>query len=114
MTVTADLVSAFAPTGRLRAAKVVHEATYTTQVHTHSALEPHAIVVAWEGEKKLRAWCSTQGIFSVRDELAEIFDLKKSDVHVTTEFLGGGFGGDDARHYWESSCNPARISASVP
>ena len=76
----------------LRAAKVVHEATYTTQVHTHSALEPHAIVVAWEGEKKLRAGCSTQGIFSVRDELAEIFDLKKSDVHVTTEFLGGGFG----------------------
>lgn len=76
----------------LRAAKVVHEATYTTQVHTHSALEPHGIVVAWEGEKKLRAWCSTQGIFSVRDELAEIFALKSADVHVTTEYLGGGFG----------------------
>lgn len=76
----------------LRAAKVVHEATYTTQVHTHSALEPHSIVVDWDGPKKLTAWCSTQGIFSVRDELAEIFALKPADVHVITQFLGGGFG----------------------
>lgn len=76
----------------LRAAKVLHEATYTTPVQTHSALETHSIVVAWDGPKKLTAWCSTQGIFSVRDELAEVFQLKPTDVHVHTDFLGGGFG----------------------
>lgn len=76
----------------MRQAKVTHEATYTTQNHTHSALETHSIVVRWDSAKSLTAWCSTQGIFSVRDELADIFALKPQDVHVITEFLGGGFG----------------------
>jgi len=76
----------------LRMAKVSHEAMYTTQVHTHSALETHSIVVKWDGPKQATVWCSTQGIFSVRDEFAEIFELKPTDVHVHTEFLGGGFG----------------------
>ncbi len=76
----------------LRQAKVTHEATYTTQVHTHSALETHSLVVRWDDDKKLTAWCSTQGIFSVRDELAEVFALKPQDVHVITDYFGGGFG----------------------
>jgi xanthine dehydrogenase YagR molybdenum-binding subunit len=80
-----------APKG-LRAAKVVHEAMYTTQVHTHSALETHSIVVQWDDDKRATVWCSTQGIFSVRDEFAEIFGLKATDVHVHTDFMGGGFG----------------------
>lgn len=76
----------------LRAAKVTVRETYTTQVHTHSALETHSLVVRWDSDKKLTAWCSTQGIFSVRDELAEVFNLKPQDVHVITDYLGGGFG----------------------
>jgi xanthine dehydrogenase YagR molybdenum-binding subunit len=76
----------------LRQAKVTHAATYSTQVHTHSALETHSLVVRWDAAKKMTAWCSTQGIFSVRDELAEVFELKPQDVHVITDFMGGGFG----------------------
>jgi len=76
----------------LRMARVTHEATYTTQVHTHSALETHSIVVRWDDPKHMTVWCSTQGIFSVRDELAEVFELKAQDVHVITDFIGGGFG----------------------
>lgn len=76
----------------LRQAKVKVEATYTTQVHTHSALETHSIVIRWDSDKSMTAWCSTQGIFSVRDELVEIFKLKPQDVRVITDFLGGGFG----------------------
>jgi xanthine dehydrogenase YagR molybdenum-binding subunit len=40
----------------------------------------------------LTVYASTQGTASVRDELAEIFELKKSQVRVVTEFMGGGFG----------------------
>ncbi|MEZ4451117.1 MAG: xanthine dehydrogenase family protein molybdopterin-binding subunit [Nannocystaceae bacterium] len=76
----------------LRAAELKHEATYTTQCHTHSALETHSVVVRWEAKDKLTVWSSTQGIFSVRDEMVEIFDLKPRDVAVITEFMGGGFG----------------------
>lgn len=76
----------------LKKAAVKHEASYSTQVQTHSALETHGIVVRWESKDKLTVWCSTQGIFSVRDELAEIFKLPLDNVSVITEFLGGGFG----------------------
>ena len=78
----------------LRQAKVTHEAVYTTQVHTHTALETHSIVVRWDDAKQARmtVWCSTQSIFSVRGEMAEMFGLKPQDVHVITNFLGGGFG----------------------
>ncbi|MEZ4383650.1 MAG: xanthine dehydrogenase family protein molybdopterin-binding subunit [Nannocystaceae bacterium] len=76
----------------LRQAKVSHDATYTTQVHTHAALETHSIVVRWDSPTSMTAWCSTQGIFSVRDELANVFELRPADVRVHTPFMGGGFG----------------------
>ncbi|MBC8073648.1 MAG: xanthine dehydrogenase family protein molybdopterin-binding subunit, partial [Deltaproteobacteria bacterium] len=76
----------------LKKAAVTHSASYSTQVQTHSALETHGLVVRWDAKDKLSVWSSTQGIFSVRDELAEIFELPIANVSVTTEFLGGGFG----------------------
>ncbi len=70
----------------------VHEASYATQVQTHAALETHGIIVRWDDDEHITAWSSTQSIFSVRDELAQVFDLKPGNVRVHTDFLGGGFG----------------------
>ena len=53
-----------------RKADAVVEGTYATQVQTHSALETHGLVAKWDGDD-LTVWASTQGIFAVRDELAE-------------------------------------------
>jgi len=75
----------------LRQADAIVEGTYTTQVQTHTALETHGVVARWEGDE-LTVWASTQGIFSVRDELAEVLGIPKSKVHVVTEYMGGGFG----------------------
>jgi Molybdopterin cofactor-binding domain/Aldehyde oxidase and xanthine dehydrogenase, a/b hammerhead domain len=72
-------------------AEVVVDATYRTQVQTHSALETHGVVADWKPEM-LTVYASTQGTSSVRDELAAIFGLPKSKVRVVTEFMGGGFG----------------------
>ncbi|MEM9456281.1 MAG: xanthine dehydrogenase family protein molybdopterin-binding subunit [Myxococcota bacterium] len=71
---------------------VVHEGVYTTPVQTHSALETHGLLVRWDSRKSMTVWCSTQSIFSVRDEMAEVFGLEPRNVHVITEYLGGGFG----------------------
>jgi xanthine dehydrogenase YagR molybdenum-binding subunit len=49
------------------------------------------VVADWKPDS-LIVYASTQGTLSVRDELAEIFKLKKSQVRVVTEFMGGGFG----------------------
>jgi xanthine dehydrogenase YagR molybdenum-binding subunit len=72
-------------------ADVIVEGEFRTQVQTHSALETHGVVADWKPEG-LTVYASTQGTASVRDELADIFELKKSQVRVVTEFMGGGFG----------------------
>jgi xanthine dehydrogenase YagR molybdenum-binding subunit len=73
------------------AAKVIVEGTYRTQVQTHSAMETHGVVADWKPDM-LTVHASTQGTASVRDELAEVFELPKSRIRVVTEFMGGGFG----------------------
>jgi xanthine dehydrogenase YagR molybdenum-binding subunit len=72
-------------------AKVIVEADYSTQVQTHSALETHGVVADWKPDL-LTVYASTQGTSTVRDELAEFFEIPKSRVRVITEFMGGGFG----------------------
>ena len=72
-------------------ADVIVEADYTTQVQTHSALETHGVVIDYKPDQ-ITCWASTQGTASVRDELSAVFDMKKSQVRVITEYMGGGFG----------------------
>ena len=72
-------------------ADVIVEGTYVTQVQTHSALETHGLVARWEGDE-LTVWASTQGIFSVREELAQTLKIPASKIRVITEYMGGGFG----------------------
>jgi len=67
------------------------EATYRTQVQTHSPMETHGVVAKWE-EGKITIWASTQGTFTVRNQVADHFDIPKSNVRVITKFMGGGFG----------------------
>jgi xanthine dehydrogenase YagR molybdenum-binding subunit len=67
------------------------EATYRTQVQTHSPMETHGTVAKWE-EDKITIWASTQGTFTVRNQVADHFNVPKSNVRVITKFMGGGFG----------------------
>ncbi len=80
-----DLAAGFAQ------ADMTIEATYRCQVQSHIALETHGSVCQWEGDR-LTVWASTQGIFSVRGELAGHFGIPETNVRVITEFMGGGFG----------------------
>jgi len=73
------------------ASTAIVEAEYRTQVQTHSALETHGVVADWKPDG-LTVYASTQGTMSVRDEMAEIFNLPKTKVRVITEYMGGGFG----------------------
>ncbi len=69
----------------------VVELTVRTQVQTHACMETHSSFAEWKGDE-LHVVASTQGVFSVRDELAEVFHLPKDKVHVTAAYVGGGFG----------------------
>ena len=72
-------------------AQVVHEGTYYCPVHTHSSLETHGVVASWEGDQ-LTVHASTQGVFSVREGLAEALGIDRKNVRVLCEHMGGGFG----------------------
>ncbi len=74
-----------------RGADAVVEGTYSTQVQTHTALETHGVVARWEGDE-LTVWASTQGIFGVRDDLAEELKVPAAKIRVICEYMGGGFG----------------------
>ena len=72
-------------------ADVIIEAEYATAAQIQHALEPHCAVAQWLGDE-LHAYVSTQGIWDARQELAKAFELDPDRVHVTCEFIGGGFG----------------------
>ncbi|HEU5324093.1 MAG TPA: molybdopterin cofactor-binding domain-containing protein, partial [Methylomirabilota bacterium] len=60
-------------------------------VHTHAPLETHGVIATWEGDQ-LTIHASTQGVFVVRDGVAEALGVDRKNVTVLTEHMGGGFG----------------------
>jgi xanthine dehydrogenase YagR molybdenum-binding subunit len=98
---------------------VIVEAEYRTQVQTHSPLETHGVVADWKSDG-LTVYASTQSTMSVRDELADIFDLPKPKIRVLTEYMGGGFGakfgagnpGAVAAHLSRKAGAPVRLFCS--
>jgi xanthine dehydrogenase YagR molybdenum-binding subunit len=67
------------------------EGFYTTPVQLHHPLETHGNTVSWTDDG-VTAWSSTQGITSVRNDLAGYRKVPQSKVRVISEFMGGGFG----------------------
>ncbi len=67
------------------------EATYETSRQYHNAMEPHAIVVAFDGDK-LSIDMPTQGLVMTRARIAGLFGIAPDKIHIRSPFLGGGFG----------------------
>jgi xanthine dehydrogenase YagR molybdenum-binding subunit len=68
------------------------DATYTTPLLNHNAIELHAVTVDWPGGQLL-VHDATQMITSTAGSLARVFGLKPTQVRVLSPFVGGGFGG---------------------
>ena len=73
------------------AAAINFEATYDTPPQYHNAMEPHAIVAAWDGDK-LSIDTPSQGMAMAQQRIAGLFGIAPGDVHVRSPYLGGGFG----------------------
>jgi xanthine dehydrogenase YagR molybdenum-binding subunit len=81
----------------LREAEVLIEDVFTTPSALHNCMEPHGCVACWEegdgGEgARLVLYESTQGVHSVRSDVAEKLGLAEENVRVVTQHMGGGFG----------------------
>ena len=103
----------------LAEADVVVEAEYRTQTLNHNPLETHQCVCEWRGDG-LDVYVSTQAIWSVRDAVADAFELPRDKVRVICEFMGGGFGakGDTGNYVYiaaelaRRSGRPVKVAVS--
>ncbi|MGJ4945920.1 xanthine dehydrogenase family protein molybdopterin-binding subunit [Bradyrhizobium sp. HKCCYLS1011] len=68
------------------------EAVYETPPHYHNAMEPHAIVAEWQGDK-LVIDTPTQGLVMMQARIAGLFGIPPENILIRSPFLGGGFGG---------------------
>jgi xanthine dehydrogenase YagR molybdenum-binding subunit len=76
----------------LAAAPYQVDLTYHTPRHNHNAIELHAATLAWDGDE-LIVHDATQAVQHTAWTLAEIFGLREDQVHVSSPYVGGGFGG---------------------
>jgi xanthine dehydrogenase YagR molybdenum-binding subunit len=67
------------------------EATYETASQYHNAMEPHAVVAAWDGDT-LSIDTPSQGLVMAQGRLAGLFGISPDKIHIRSPFLGGGFG----------------------
>jgi CO/xanthine dehydrogenase Mo-binding subunit len=74
-------------------ADVVIEREFTTAMVHQGYIEPQNGTAYVAPDGKVTVWCSTQGAFSVREQIAGILKLPLSKVKVVPMEIGGGFGG---------------------
>jgi xanthine dehydrogenase molybdenum-binding subunit len=74
-------------------ADVVLERTFDTATVHQGYIEPQNTTVQWKTDGRIHIWCSTQGPFEVRDGTAHAVGIPESQVVLTPQEIGGGFGG---------------------
>jgi xanthine dehydrogenase YagR molybdenum-binding subunit len=75
----------------MRGAAFSVDQTYTTPVHASAAMEPHASIAEWDGDR-LTLHGSYQMLRFNRAELADALGIEETSVRILAPFVGGGFG----------------------
>jgi CO/xanthine dehydrogenase Mo-binding subunit len=78
--------------GLAQAAVVIEHEFDTATVH-QGYIEPHNATAMFNPDGNVTIWCSTQGAFSVRAQVAELLAIPVSRIRVVPMEIGGGFGG---------------------
>ena len=77
--------------GAFATATVRLDQKYIQPREHHNAMEPHATVAHWEGDR-LTLWSKTQWVGNERDAIALVFGIPPEQVRVINPFVGGAFG----------------------
>lgn len=67
------------------------DATFHTAAQHAAAMEPHATVAEWDGDK-LTVHIAVQILSSARKAFANTLKIDPANVRIVTPFVGGGFG----------------------
>jgi xanthine dehydrogenase YagR molybdenum-binding subunit len=75
----------------LAAAPYKIDVRYTTPRHNHNPIELHATTLSWDGDN-LRIHDTVQAVTHEAWTIAQVFGIGEEQVHVTSPYVGGGFG----------------------
>lgn len=78
--------------GFQEAAVIVEREFFTSTVH-QGYIEPLTATAIWNHDGQVTIWCSTQGAFLVRDQVADVLQIPVSRIRVIPMEVGGAFGG---------------------
>lgn len=76
-----------------RAADIVIEREFETATVHQGYIELHNATALWGPDDAITIWCSSQGTFNIRSQLALILKHPVSKIKVIPLEIGGGFGG---------------------
>jgi xanthine dehydrogenase YagR molybdenum-binding subunit len=93
----------------LAAASHKVDLTFHTPHYNHNAIELHAATLYWQGDE-LIVHDASQCVAQTAWTLAQVFNLKDGAVHVTSPFVGGGFGGKTLWHHHVLAAAAARLA----
>ncbi len=79
----------------IKHSKYVVTRKYKTSWQEHGFMEPECAVAIPEGEDGLLIYTSSQSVYDVQRECAQMLQLPKEKVHVRAPLVGGGFGGKE-------------------
>lgn len=79
------------PEEALASAAVKVDSIYVTPSQNSAAMEPHATIAEWHGDK-LTLYCSMQMLSSCKQQVCDALGLKPDNVRLISRYVGGGFG----------------------
>ena len=79
------------PDEGLANADVKVDSIYVTPSQNSAAMEPHATIAEWKGDK-LTLHCSMQMLSTCKQQICDALDLKADNVRLISRYVGGGFG----------------------
>lgn len=75
------------------AAGTIIEREFTTGTVHQGYIEPHTATALWNADGNITVWTSTQGAFTVRQQLCGLLQQPLVKIKVVPMEIGGGFGG---------------------
>ena len=74
-------------------ADLVFEHTFTTQMVHQVYIEPHACVAKVEEDGRVQMWINNKAPFTLRAQLAAVWDMPETNITLNVTSIGGDFGG---------------------
>jgi xanthine dehydrogenase YagR molybdenum-binding subunit len=85
------------------------DVTYHTPRYNHNAIELHAATLFWD-EDKLFIHDASQAVSQSAWTLAQVFGVSEENVHISSPYVGGGFGGKTLWFHHALAAAAARLA----